>query len=256
MYFPPEEAKKDSYEKFFNIAEDITSKFERETNIHIYGDFNQRATSFIIDDENESLLIPIIGDNETLHSLFDKSAAIGLNQVNPVRNHYNCYLDLLFTNMTDDFCVTEAPAPLWKNEAFHTAIEDSFFLHNSTTLLDSGMPESYFDFKQANYELIKSKLNCIDWQTKIYNLNIEQAVDKFYEIIYDTLEKTVPKRKRKHTSTSKNPVWFNRKIINLKNRKQKAHKVYKRDKSDINLSFYLSVCDELNMEIKSAYDGY
>lgn len=256
VYFPPESARKESYEKFFSIASNIISKFEPETNVHIYGDFNQRAANFIVDDENESLLIPIVGDNETLHSLFDKSSEIGLNQVNHVRNHNNCYLDLLFTNMTDDFCVIEAPDPLWKNEVFHTAIEYSLFIHDNTTTLDGDLTESYFDFKQANYIIIKNKLSSIDWQTLIRNLNLEQAVDTFYQIMYDILETSVPKKKRKKSHKSKSPPWYNRIIINLKNRKQKAHKAYKRDINNTNLTIYLAICDQLNLEIKNAYEEY
>ena len=256
VYFPPESAKRESFELFFEIANKIISDFTPEANVHIYGDFNQRAVTFIADDENESVLIPIVGDNETLLSLFDKSAAIGLSQINHVANQNKCFLDLLFTNMSEDFCVSEAKAPLWKNEVFHTAIEYSIFVHENTTILDESLLEPYFDFKQANYDLISTKLNAIDWQTLFRNLDIEQAVNTFYQIIYDILETTIPKKLRKKAYNAKLPVWYNRNIINLKNKKQKAHKTYKSSKTDRNLSIYLKICEDLKLEIKIAHDEY
>lgn len=196
-----------------------------------------------------------MGDNETLQCLFENSSEIGLNQVNHIRNENNSYLDLLFTNMTDDFCVTESLSPLWKNEKFHTAIEFSIFVHSTSVRPDDNFFEPSFDYKNANFELIKRKLNCIDWQTLIRDSNIDQGVDIFYRTIFDIIEQTIPK-KRKKVNIHRVPVWYNHDIVNLKNRKQKAHKAYKRNRNDSNLAFYLSICDQLNLEIKRAHESH
>lgn len=71
----------------------------------------------------------VVGDNKTLQLIFDKTANLCLNQINHVKNQQNCYLYFLFTNIYEDFCVSESLNPLWKNEAFHTAIELSIFIH-------------------------------------------------------------------------------------------------------------------------------
>ena len=82
----------------------------------------------IPDSENDSILLPVVGDNETLQLIFENIAFLGLNQVNHVKNLQNRYLDFLLTNTHEDFCVYESVSPLWKNEAFHTAIEYSIFV--------------------------------------------------------------------------------------------------------------------------------
>lgn len=128
VYFPPL-ASKDAYEKFLHVADEIISGLPPEVKVHVYGDFNQRNIDFIVDIENESILLPVVGENETLQMIFDKTANMGLNQINHVKNRQNCYLDFLFTNTFEDFSVTESLSPLWKNEAFHTAIEFSIFIH-------------------------------------------------------------------------------------------------------------------------------
>uniref|UniRef100_A0A8D8FQ40 (northern house mosquito) hypothetical protein n=1 Tax=Culex pipiens TaxID=7175 RepID=A0A8D8FQ40_CULPI len=82
VYFPPDHANKQSYELFFKTVEIITSKMEPEVKLHIYGDFNQSKVEFISDQENEAILLPVIGENETLHFLFDNIANYGLFQIN------------------------------------------------------------------------------------------------------------------------------------------------------------------------------
>lgn len=74
VYFPPYNARKEIYDKFFTNAEEILSCLPPEVKVHIYGDFNQRNVDFIADIDNESILLPIIGENETPNFIFDKIA--------------------------------------------------------------------------------------------------------------------------------------------------------------------------------------
>ena len=82
------------------------------------------------------------------------------------------------------------------------------------------------------------------------------AVDTFYEILFDIIKQEIPLKKRRRTGNTKNPVWYNSHIKNLKNRKQKAHKIYKRHNSSENLAIYLDICDQLNLAISNAFDEY
>lgn len=148
---------------FFGIAENVLSGLPPEVKVHIYGDFNQRNVDFIPDCDNESILLPVIGENELLHFVFDKIANLGLNQINHVKNIQKCYLDLLLTNCYEDFCVNESLAPLWRNEVFHTAIEFSLFVHVNDIPIECEF-EEIFDYQSANYGNIKHKLKNIDWQ--------------------------------------------------------------------------------------------
>lgn len=154
--------------------------------------------------------------------------------LNHIKNQNSCYLDLLLTTMTDDFCVSESPSSLWKNEVFHTAIEYSIMILEKTAMVDNNLSDPYFDFSKADYGAIKNKLNSIDWQLVIRSHDTEHAVDVFYQIIYSILEQTVP-MKQKKKANAKTPIWYNRQIINLRNRKQKAHKAYKRNKKKMKI---------------------
>lgn len=256
VYFPPLSANKDTYDKFFKCAEKIISELSPEVKVHIYGDFNQPKADFIPDSENVNILLPVIGDNITLHSLFDEIAKLGLNQVNHVRNRINRSLDFLLTNVQEDFCVTESLNPLWKNEKSHTAIEYSLFMHSQQRPNDYEY-EEVFDYKLANYDNLKNKLNCINWQQILRNVgNVESAVDIFYELLSIIISEEVPLKKKRRYGNTKYPIWFNGQIKHLKNRKQKAHKIYKKHNSSENLASYLEICDQLNSEINSAFEEY
>lgn len=256
VYFPPNHARKDIYDKFFSMAEEIIACLPPEVKVHIFGDFNQRSADFIPDMEKENILLPVVGENETLHFIFDKISNLGLNQINHVKNQQNCYLDFLLTNIYEDFCVSESLVPLWRNEAFHTAIEYSLFIHDNIRPVDCDL-EEFFDYQAANYSHIRNKLSIIDWQTILTNEgNVERATEVFYNKLFKIIKEEVPIKKRRRQVHSKDPIWFNRQIKSLKNRKQKAHKIYKKHNSPDNLENYLNICDQLNLAINTAFQEY
>lgn len=71
VYFPPDQACKSSNELFFQTGEEIILRFTPEIRMHIYGDFKKRDADFICDSENESILLPVVGENETLQLIFE-----------------------------------------------------------------------------------------------------------------------------------------------------------------------------------------
>lgn len=197
VYIPPHFARKQSYEKFLNTVEQVINEFDTNLKIHIYGDFNQHDADFIVNDENESLLLPVVGENETLQLIFDRISQLGLHQVNSLRNDQNCFLDFLFTNCTEDFSVDKAEHLLWKNEKFHTAIEYSLVIDTKRSRPTDYELEYTYDFTKANFEQINSKLNDIDWQSLLKDeTDINKAVDNFLSSLYGVMDKTIPKLKR------------------------------------------------------------
>lgn len=206
VYFPPKNARKIVYEKFYNIVEHVIGGFPPETKVHIYGDFNQRDIDFFPDVDNESILLPIFGENEALQFICDTSASLGLNHINHVKNQQNCYLDLLMTNTDEDFCVVESLTPLWENELFHTAIEFSLFVHGNNRPKDCDFEEVH-DYRSANYDNIRQKINQVSWQNVLRNEeNVESAVKMFYKILNEIIHDDIPLIKRRRNHNSKYPI--------------------------------------------------
>ena len=197
VYFPPDQACKSTYETFFQSAEELMSGFPPEYKVHVYGDFNQRNADFIRGSENDSILLPVVGDNETLQLIFENIAFLGLNQVNHVKNLQNRYFDFLLTNTYEDCCVYESVSPLWKNEAFHTAIKYSIFVHKNSILNDCDY-ENVFDFKKANYDDIRIALSRTNWQYLLNNQeNMECSVEIFYITLMNIIQDNVPFTKKR-----------------------------------------------------------
>ena len=163
------------------------------------------------------------------------------------------YLDLLFTNIHEDFCVTESLCPLWKNEAYHTTIEYSLFVQENNRP-DEYEYEEEFQYHSANYNTIKHRINAIDWQSILKNEeNVENSMD-VYKLLFRIVSDEVPLKKIRRFDNTKTPVWFNSQ--NLKIRKQKAHKKYRKNSNNENLTNYLQICDELNLAINFAFEEY
>lgn len=262
VYFPPLHSNKQNFEKFFNNVKTILANIEPSTKIHLYGDFNQRTMDFIVDDENELILLPVIGENATLQYFFDEMAQLGLNQINHVKNQQNCYLDLLFTNCIDDFCVFASEHPLWKNEAFHSAIEYSFHVHKKSASSHDWEYEEIFKYSEANVPAIKCRLDQTDWQT-LLDCEIDEAATRFYNVIENIFNEYIPRTKRR-TKRDTNPPWFTRELKHLRNLKQKAHKAKNKfqnnTQSDITReqleNEYADLCEQFNFAISAAQETY
>lgn len=67
VYFPPNNALKDIYDKFFGVVEEIMSSLPPKVKLHVFGDFNQGNVDLIPDMDNEYILLPVFGENETLN---------------------------------------------------------------------------------------------------------------------------------------------------------------------------------------------
>lgn len=81
-----------------------------------------------------------------------------------------------------------------------------------------------YNFFKYNYEDINFSLASLSWVNLFKDLNINQAVDLFYSIIYEIVDIFVPKKIR---CLSKYPLWFSRNLKNLIFKKKIAHKLYK-----------------------------
>lgn len=166
---------------------------------------------------------------------------------------------MLFTNLTEDFCVSSAAVPLWKNEAFHTAIEYSHIIHKHHNLTDWEF-EFVYEYGKADLFEIKRRLNHIDWQTLFEKDTIvDNALHKFYSVFYEIIDLYIPKRKRRRHNT-RDPPWFTKELKTLRNRKQRAHKNFKSSVGTIDEQKfwlkYLEICDNLNSSLTIAQEEY
>jgi hypothetical protein len=114
-----------------------------------------------------------------------------------------------------------------------------------------------YNFSKADTTGLRSFLNNIDWEI-ILNAKAEDMntiVDKFYAVFYEAIELFVPKTTK---CSSNRPPWFDSRLINLRNRKNKAHKRVKSTGNDnsLHLNSYIQLRREFDWLQRQAYREY
>lgn len=95
----------------------------------VLGDFNIPNSNWLVDDDNENLLIPITVKPQNAADFIESVLTNGLHQINSIRNEDQRLLHLVFTN---DYTNVElsSPPPLSKvDKQYHPPLLLSFELH-------------------------------------------------------------------------------------------------------------------------------
>ena len=108
-----------------------------------------------------------------------------------------------------------------------------------------------FDFKNANFVGLNSFPNSFEWND---NFNVDEMYSKILEILHLGIHLFKPK---KPTISSKQPAWYNRRLSNWKNKKNKAYKRFCGDQTNLSLKVTYLLCqkefDALNAFLHRSY---
>lgn len=226
LYIPPSSCSA-VYHRHLNVVKKVCENVNSETTVILYGDFNLPSLKWIASDIFENSYIPINVTNEVEQITIESCNDLGLHQMNNVLNDNCRILDLFWINEPDICVCRKCDNNILYNEVHHKAlkieVEFTYFIK------DDIHKEYFMDFSNANYDKINDHLNSIDWRLIFNNKNtLESKVDKFYEIVNNTIKKNV---QMKEVKKSSHPIWFDSTAINLKNRINKFHKKYKKFQS-------------------------
>ena len=92
-----------------------------------------------------------------------------------------------------------------------------------------------YDWKKGDKEGLKDYVNSIDFQTEFQNLNTNDAWTRFKSLLDESINRYIPLKPRRKKGR---PVWMNRKVRNLVNRKQSSWKKFVKNRSDSNFQKY------------------
>lgn len=107
---------------------------------------------------------------------------------------------------------------------------------------------TYKDFKQANYETIKSSISNISWDTLFSKMSVDQAANYMQNILLDLINKHVT---NKVFRKSNFPPWVPEKLRSLIIKKKKmAHKKYKRTCSQVDYYNFSNLKTQCKMASK------
>lgn len=184
-----------------------------EDRLYVLGDFNMTDVQWSVvspDAFSEGVnfmpnsLLPTSIDTSANAELIYSLLGSGLHQVNGVKNFQFKYLDLIFCSDCDEVTVREA-VPMVKVDKYHPPIEIEFsVVTDNVTERDPDRRE--YNFKKANYEALNLYLSQVDWNTEFSScVGVDNAVDRFYEVIRFGFECFVPLKKFRDNT---HPPWY------------------------------------------------
>lgn len=196
----------------------------------IYAD-NPNSIICIIGDFNVPSLIwrPVQGvqwlevsetPNDVCRRVSELIEFLNLNQYNHFYNENHTLLDLLLSTSE---CQVLAPEALLSNVVpHHPPFQFHIEFHPNISLPVRHTPK--YNFYKANYELIRKELLEINWQDELDPRSTDEALDRFYDILFNIIDKYVPYKIKK---CPRYPSWFSRSLISTFKRKAKVWSKWK-----------------------------
>lgn len=221
----------------------------------IVGDFNLPHVQWSTDDDDT--LIPSAFDSTHANEFITGLLSMGVHQVSSIRNKNDRLLDLFFTNDFLNVSIDHAK-PLSRVDEHHPPILATFEWHGASN--DSSHPKKSFNFKRANYVGLKQYLANINFAELFQGKALSEKVQILHSVLDSAIKKFVPPCISKHRA--KFP-WTNKKLQNLKNKKNKEWKRYKisgdkqpfdkafEEFDGLNTTLYNNYVDKLKASLKS-----
>lgn len=252
IYIPPDETD-DKYNAFIENIETVLINVDPSDQFVIFGDFNLPDICWkkSPDDDFNSMVPSDVTSGKSINFI-DKFSSLPLFQVNNVKNNINRILDLIFTDVPNDFVFMDCDDPLLRIDKYHPPLQ---FALNVGVIpeMSSAQAIRRYNFKKCNFEAMNEFFDGIDWSLVTCNNDIEKAVKDFYSVLTEGISRFVP-----YTEVPKNQKvpWITSNLKRLKNRKNNLHKKWKKTNDLTIRDEYNSVKRQLSVETKISYLEY
>lgn len=233
--------------------------FLSECSIHdiicVLGDFNLPGLCWCTDEDDTTSVFPSNVTSEVEQIFIDTMLSFNLHQICKVANVNGRILDLVLLNDPNCGLVTKSLEPFVSDRLHHSGLEINFD-ELFCKFINVTQPKLIYSFEKADIAGLQEFFEKVDWdETFNSKLNdVNALVDSFYFVLLDAFDKYVPKcckRKNNH------PPWFDDNLVNLRNRKNKAHTIAKvfGDNPDC-LNSFLQLRRAFDKEQRRAYRNY
>lgn len=214
----------------------------------IIGDFNMSGISWR-SNSSESFLTPIYSNNNDEHSLVDMLHTLNLNQYNGIENEYGRILDLILSD--DIVTVSECEEPLVVIDPHHKAlcIEVKFF---HISYLKPAARKKLMFYK-GDYDKINTEIAQIDWIGEFGDNSLEVAVNSFYSILNNIINKHVPSKLHRN---DRYPIWYTAALKKVIKEKYKYFKKFKKYGNLSDRSSYHLLRDRVKKLESECYSNY
>ncbi|XP_055846189.1 uncharacterized protein LOC129916035 [Episyrphus balteatus] len=239
------------YEKHLSNIDRVTSMPEYiNYKICVIGDFN--CGDIIWSSTNNHNFVPFSLPTDVDVLLIDSLFSNNLIQINNVANSLGRYLDLVFISEDLQSSVMEN-TPLLSNYVHHKSIDICFKNYNFDNFSKFNNNKSIFKFNSHNLSLMNNCFKNINWLNEFLDKNISEKFRCFKSLFNSVLNDCVPKHRSK---VSSHPIWYNKRILNLKNAKNNAFKKYKQNPSNDSYAVFSRLRKEFVFLSKFLYSNY
>ncbi|XP_045454348.1 uncharacterized protein LOC123663726 [Melitaea cinxia] len=253
-YFPHNCRQSDSQLKLFEYISDLRLDFPLH-NIVVMGDFNIPNATWSIQNNCSSLALQNISQSVLTYQLSSFINFTNLQQYNCVFNVNDRLLDLVLSDLK---CLVSRTLPLSEPEDIHhpsLSIVINIYSMERNLSLNRHLVRKY---NKADYSIVNTQLSKINWRVELEDKDITEAVDTFYSIVNDVIDRYIPSKLATETGY---PVWYSRRLIKLLNVKLKWHKKWKTYGRIKFWSFikskkeHIGIPDTMYLDLQSGSDG-
>lgn len=216
----------------------------------IFGDFNLGDIDWRYLDDDQ-ILVPFNVSKDVEIELIDNFSSLGLIQINFIKNCLNRVLDLIFVLKDLKYMVSESNFPLVKNQIHHKAIDVIFEFYQFQSVSTDNC--NHFNFKKADFMSLNNYFNSINWEHVLFDKTLEQMYTIFKTLLFEGVQQFVPIARKR--SSFKSP-WFNKRLKNLENVKNKALKKCKASGKSEDRTRFMQLRREFDFLSRFLYSQY
>lgn len=173
IYIPPEHATDPQYiEKHIECANYVADSIGLHDSHIILGDCDYNQPGLVWKNDSHNSLHPdpyASSFNRSNSALIDGMSVLNMNQLNPIINHRDRILDLVFSNEKDatQCSVIEVEEPLVTIDAFHTALLVSLNCPMKIPFVETTVLPR-FNFRKTDFSALSRAILDKDW-TPLHN---------------------------------------------------------------------------------------
>lgn len=230
-------------EKFNFYAQNISSRVNAQSSdiFIIVGDFNVPCFSNAPQNYQSNKA-------STLNEMMEIS---NLDQLNTIRSaaDSNNLLDLVFSNRF--LTINACDDPIIKVDVYHPPITLEMNIMFAAT---AATGTKFRNFKRVQWRSLNDSLMSVNWPLVfIESENVDEMVDKFYEIVYQMLDNYCPERMSKQKS---HPCWFTDHTKKLIIKKRAYHEKWKLYRNRTDYQLFSKLRADTKLSISKDFEAF
>ena len=246
VYLPP-----GSPTEYYDVIFEYLENCLLSSNTVIVGDFN--IPQYYVQMVLNKALNYISGSSIFLRDFLNVN---NLRQCNFVLNSNTRLLDLVLISDNLNCTVSRNENPLVTEDQHHPSLSLTLGIPMSKSKDNKFVTANNcikYNFRRGDYNGLYSALCKIDWFRLMVITNVNEALDSFYDEIFNLFNTYIPKST---VRTSSYPMWFTPTIIDLVKKKQQLWKRFKKFGYERDLMQVNSLRKRIKNDIKKEYTNF